>query len=79
MSYRDTSSFGKRMEYQIIGDILAQGLDVYIPLIDDHGVDCVVKTPDGRFIEIQIKARSRQAKQVGCFTVDNHINQKNNF
>ena len=33
-------------------------LDVYIPLVDDHGVDCVIKKEDGTFIEVQIKARS---------------------
>lgn len=37
-----------------------EGLDCYVPLVDDHGVDCVVKKPDGTFIEIQIKARSNE-------------------
>lgn len=30
-----------------------------MPLVDDHGVDCVIKREDGVFIEIQIKARSK--------------------
>lgn len=47
------------MEYKIIGDMLVEGLDVYVPLVDDHGVDCIVKKEDGTFIEIQIKARSK--------------------
>ena len=37
-----------------------EGLDVYLPLGDDHGVDCVIKKDDGTFIEIQIKARSKE-------------------
>ena len=37
-----------------------EGLDVYVPLVDDHGVDCVIKKDDGTFIEIQIKARSSE-------------------
>ena len=58
LSFRDSASFGKRMEYELIGKMLMEKLDVYVPLVDDHGVDCVIKKEDGTFIEIQIKARS---------------------
>ena len=37
-----------------------EGLDVYLPLVDDHGVDCVIKKENGTFIEVQIKARSNE-------------------
>lgn len=33
-----------------------EGIAVYHPLVEDHGVDCVIKKKDGTFIEIQIKA-----------------------
>ena len=56
LSFRHAAGFGKRMEYRIIGDMLMEGLDVYVPLVDDHGVDAVIKKADGTFIEIQIKA-----------------------
>ena len=52
MSFRDTSSFGKRMEYQIEGKMLTEGHDVYLPMVDDHRVDCIVKKKDGTFVEI---------------------------
>jgi hypothetical protein len=42
--------------------MLKDGLDVYLPIIDNHGVDMVVKRPDGIFAEVQIKARSSEAK-----------------
>ena len=58
-SFRHSAGFGKRMEYKIVGDMLMEGLDCYMPLVDDHGVDCVIKREDGVFIEIQIKARSK--------------------
>lgn len=58
-SFRNTAGFGKRMEYKLIGDMLIEGLDCYVPLVDDHGVDCVIKKEDGTFIEIQIKTRSK--------------------
>lgn len=56
--YTKSARFGKRMELELMSKMLLEGLDVYTPLVDDHGVDCVVKKEDGTFIEIQIKARS---------------------
>lgn len=79
--YRDSSSFGKRMEYNIIGELLTEGLDVYTPLVDDHGVDAIIKKADGTFIELQIKARSNDAKNTGTFAnikVDAQLNDNNN-
>ena len=58
ISFRHSAGFGKRMEYNLVGKMLMEGLDVYLPLVDDHGVDCIIKKSDGTFIEIQIKARS---------------------
>ena len=46
------------MEYWIIGQMLKEGLDVYVPIVNDDATDAVVKRPDGSFIEVQIKARS---------------------
>lgn len=60
LSFRHTAGFGKRMEYNLVGRMLMEGLDVYLPLVDDHGVDCVIKKEDGTFIEVQIKARSNE-------------------
>ena len=57
-SFRNLAGFGKRMEYYLVGKMLMEGLDCYLPLVDDHGVDCIIKKEDGTFIEIQIKARS---------------------
>ena len=56
----DSAGFGKRMEYNLVGKMLMEGLDVYLPLVDDHGVDYVIKKEDGTFIEVQIKARSSE-------------------
>ncbi len=60
ISFRHSAGFGKRMEYNLVGKMLMEGLDVYLPLVDDHGVDCIIKRADGSFIEIQIKARSNE-------------------
>ena len=58
-TFRHNAGFGKRMEYFVISKMLEQGLDVYIPLIDDFGIDAVVRKKDGSFVELQIKARSK--------------------
>ncbi|EPD6977559.1 MULTISPECIES: hypothetical protein [Vibrio] len=60
ISFRHSAGFGKRMEYWITGLMLKEGIDVYMPLIDDNGIDAVIRKPDGTFIEIQIKARSKE-------------------
>ena len=59
MRFRHLAGFGKRIEFWIIGEMLKQGLDVYIPLVDDFGIDAIVRRADGSFAEVQIKARSK--------------------
>lgn len=59
-SFRNSSAFGKRIEYWIIGRMLKEGLDVYVPLVDDHAVDAIIKRFDGSTALIQIKARSKE-------------------
>ncbi|MEO6065138.1 MAG: hypothetical protein ABIP49_05100 [Lysobacterales bacterium] len=59
IAFRHSAGFGKRIEYWVVGLMLKQGLDVYLPLVDDNAIDAVIKRPDGSFIEVQIKARSR--------------------
>jgi hypothetical protein len=60
LSFRNTAAFGKRIEYFIIGKMLKEGLDVFMPLVDDDAIDAIIKKPDGSFVEVQIKARSKK-------------------
>ena len=60
--FRHSAGFGKRMEYWIIGKMLKEELDVYVPLVDDISVDAVIRKHDNTFIEVQIKARSKDVK-----------------
>jgi hypothetical protein len=39
--------------------MLKEGIDVYIPLVDDDAIDAVIRRADGSFITVQIKARSK--------------------
>ncbi len=59
LPFRHSAGFGKRMEYWITGRMLKEGLDVYVPLVDDDAIDAVIRREDGSFITAQIKARSK--------------------
>ena len=54
---------------------------VYVIMVDDHGVDCVIKKSDGTFIEIQIKARSNEVTDgdAALFAAITHEYTKNFF
>ncbi|MDG6908615.1 MAG: hypothetical protein JRN20_22845 [Nitrososphaerota archaeon] len=65
MSFRSLSSFGKRQEYVAIAKLLEKGYDVYQTLVDDQGIDCIVRKivkKEPRYIDVQIKARSSDCK-----------------
>jgi hypothetical protein len=61
-TFRHSAGFGKRIEYWIIGLMLKEGMDVYVPLVDDHAVDAIVRRKDGSIALVQIKARSSEVK-----------------
>ena len=67
IAFRHSAGFGKRMEYNLVGKMLMEGLDVYLPLVDDHGVDCVIKKEDGAFIEM---ALIRLVSVLGMYAAD---------
>ena len=78
-SFRNKAAFGKRIEHYLIGKMLKEGLDVYIPMVDDDAIDAVVKRPDGQYVEIQIKARSKdtQISNTARFAAIPHEPRKN--
>ncbi len=69
MPFRDSASFGKRQEYVAIAELLKRGFDVYMTLVDDQQIDCVVRFDEDppRYVDIQIKARSKTAANPGVF------------
>lgn len=81
MRFRHSAGFGKRMEFYLIGKMLKEGLDCYIPLVDDDGIDVVVRRNDGGFIEVQIKARSNDVKygDAALFAAMTHELRKNYY
>jgi hypothetical protein len=81
ISFRHSAGFGRRMEYWIIGRMLKEGLDVYVPLVDDFGIDAVIRKRDNEFIEVQIKARSRNVKEgdAALFAAIDHPKPRQNY
>lgn len=67
--FRSSASFGKRQEFVAIAALLQRGYDVYLTLVDDQGIDCVVRQGPDRYFDIQVKARSKDAnpKNAGFF------------
>ena len=78
-SHRHTAGFGKRIELWIIGEMMKEGLDVYIPLVDHMAIDAIVRQSNGKFIEVQIKARSNSVIKgdAGLFAAIPHEPREN--
>ncbi len=59
--FRSSASFGKRHEYIAVAELLRRDFDVYMTLVDDQQIDCVLRLEKDsvlRYLDIQIKARS---------------------
>lgn len=50
---------GKYSEFVVISKLLERGYKVYMPTLDNYGIDCLVDVGEGNYKEIQVKS-SRQ-------------------
>ena len=71
-------------KYITVGELLRRGLDVYMTLVDDQQIDCIIrqeKIGQLRYLDIQIKARSNQCieKDGGFFPAMHVRNPRENF
>jgi len=80
-SFRSTASFGKRQEYAVISRLLNEGMYVYATLVDDQGIDCVVRKNPTTYYDIQIKARSKDCLPIdaGRFAAMTVVNPRPNY
>ena len=58
MTKKETQRTGKEGELKVIGELLRRGFEIYTPLIDTVGIDCIIRTGVG-YREIQIKTREK--------------------
>lgn len=49
-------TIGKEGELRVIGELLKRDFDIYLPLVDILGIDCIIRTEVG-YKEIQVKTR----------------------
>lgn len=81
-SFRSSASFGKRQEYIAVAELLRRGHDVYMTLVDDQQIDCVIrqeKNGELRYLDIQVKARSIDAKNPALFAAMEIRSPRENF
>ena len=52
-----TKRKGTSVEFLIISKLLKYNFDVYIPVADTSGIDIIVRSPKGKYVEIQVKSR----------------------
>lgn len=84
MAYRDPASFGKRQEFIAVAELLREGFDVYMTLVDDQQIDCVIRrVVNGHpvYLDVQIKARSKKAnkRNAGTFAAMEIRRPRRNF
>lgn len=81
MRFRHSASFGKRQEFGAIAELLRRGYDVYVTLVDDQGIDCIVRQGPRRYFDIQVKARSAEAtaRNSGFFPQLKITNPRRNY
>ena len=53
-----TMKKGKSVEHFLISEFLKRGLDVYLLVVDVHGIDILVRSKTGRTAEIQVARKS---------------------
>lgn len=73
MSYRSLVSYGKRQEYTVIAELLRHNFDVFVTLVDDQQMDCIIRQENGdelRYLDIQIRATEKgsESEYAGTFT-----------
>jgi hypothetical protein len=83
MAFRSSASFGKRQEYIAVAELLRRDFDVYMTLVDDQQIDCVIRIEDAgkplRYLDVQIKARSKTAGQASTFAAMEIRHPRPNF
>ena len=82
MTFRSSAPFGKRQEFVAMAELLRRSFDVYQTLVDDQQIDCIIRQEkDGklRYLDIQIKARSKDANDPGTFAAMEIRNPREDF
>lgn len=72
---------GESTEHLVVSKLLDEGREVYLPVVDDHGIDILVKSKEGApddYQEIQVKAEDK-IKHRGLFAALNCPTPRRNY
>jgi hypothetical protein len=64
---------GKSSELRIASDLLRHGLDVYLPIVDDRGIDMIIRHPGVHGVQhydVQVKSVSGYNRIVGLKNIE---------
>ncbi len=64
---------GKSSELMVAGELLRNGLDVYLPLVDDQAIDMIIRQPIGNVVlhyDVQVKSVSGYNRIVGLRDIE---------
>jgi hypothetical protein len=72
MSLRSPATYGKRQEYVVIAALLRLHFNVFMTLVDDQKIDCVIrqeKEDEIHYLDIQIRATEKECEpeEAGAF------------
>lgn len=67
--------FGKSCEHNIFGELLKHNLDVFTTIVDNKGIDCVIRKNKHEYLEIQVKGRQKR----NIFNIGKFSPRKNYF
>ena len=70
---KNPQQFGRAIEHAIICKLIMSGGEVFLPTVDDDGIDVLVKRPiDKKIVQVQIKAKGKLSKEPCLFAAINH-------
>ena len=70
---KNPQQFGRAVEYAVFSKLLMSGGELFLPVVDDDGIDVLVKRPgDKKFVQVQIKATSLTSNDPGLFAAISH-------
>ncbi len=64
---------GKSSELMVAGELIRNGLDIYLPLVDDQAIDMIIRQPASNTIkhyDIQVKSVSGYNRIVGLRDIE---------
>jgi len=70
-----TQQKGKLGELWVFGKLLDKGVNVYLPLVDEEGIDAIIRKRDGSLLEIQVKS-TRAKDMAGYFNVNAKLHSR---